>query len=246
VQLNTRFNDRLGCPLPLDELSVNPVATIAEAVEFDHSHPDQRPPHSYVNTTATPTRSFTRPGTQTVPMTETETATVGGGCFWCVEAAFKELAGVHSAISGYAGGDTEDPGYKEVCRGSTGHAEVVQVDYDPEVLGYDDILEVFFTIHDPTQLNRQGPDVGTQYRSIVLHHDEDQREQAQAYIEALDEELDDDVVTELVPLERFYEAEEYHQDYFEKNPQDAYCNVHAQPKVEKVRETFRSKVAKDA
>jgi peptide-methionine (S)-S-oxide reductase len=176
----------------------------------------------------------------------TATATFGGGCFWCTEAAMTELAGVSAVTSGYAGGDTENPTYKEVCSGSTGHAEVVQVEYDPDVIGYDELLEVFFATHDPTQLNRQGPDVGTQYRSIVLYHDEDQREQAAAYIAALDEEYDDDVVTELTALETFYPAEEYHQDYFEKNPNDAYCRMHARPKVEKVREKFRDKLRADA
>jgi peptide-methionine (S)-S-oxide reductase len=172
----------------------------------------------------------------------TETATFGGGCFWCVEAAFKELDGVHAAVSGYAGGHTEDPSYREVCSGNTGHAEVVQIEYDPEVIGYDELLEVFFAVHDPTQLNRQGPDVGTQYRSIILYDGEAQREQAQAYIEALDEEYDDDVVTELDRLETFYRAEDKHQDYFEKNPNDAYCQMHAQPKIEKVREKFEQKL----
>jgi len=172
-----------------------------------------------------------------------ETATFGGGCFWCIEAALEELAGVESVTSGYAGGQTADPSYREVCAGTTGHAEVVQLEYDPDMVGYDDLLEAFFTIHDPTQLNRQGPDVGSQYRSIVLTHDDDQHEQAAAYIEALDEEYDD-VVTELEPLETFYRAEEKHQDYFAKNPNDAYCTFHAQPKVEKVREKFEAKVAK--
>ncbi len=170
------------------------------------------------------------------------TATFGGGCFWCVEAAFKELDGVESVTSGYAGGHTENPTYKAVCTGETGHAEVVQIAYDTDTLGYDDLLEVFFAVHDPTQLNRQGPDRGTQYRSIVLYHDDDQKRQARAYIDALDEEYSDDVVTELEPLETFYEAEAYHQDYFEKNPQDAYCQMHARPKVEKVRERFQSKL----
>ena len=172
----------------------------------------------------------------------TETATFGGGCFWCVEAAFEELAGVESVTSGYAGGHVENPTYRAVCREETGHAEVVRVEYDPEAVGYDDLLEVFFTVHDPTQLNRQGPDVGTQYRSIVCHETDDQRRQAEAYIEALDEEYDDDVVTELEPLETFYRAEEHHQNYFEKNPSDAYCRMHARPKVEKVRERFEAKV----
>jgi len=177
-------------------------------------------------------------------MTNTETATVGGGCFWCVEAAFKELDGVESVTSGYAGGHADDPTYREVCSGNTGHAEVVQVEYDPEALSYEDILEIFFTVHDPTQLNRQGPDVGSQYRSIVLYHDDEQRQVVENYVVALDEEggYDDEVVTEIEPLETFYRAEEKHQDYFEKNPADAYCTMHAQPKVEKVRERFREKV----
>ena len=174
----------------------------------------------------------------------TETATVGGGCFWCVEAAFEELAGVEDVTSGYAGGHTEDPSYREVCSGNTGHAEVVQIKYDEEVLRYDDVLEVFFTIHDPTQLDRQGPDVGSQYRSIVLTHDDEQQEIAEAYVEALEEEggYADEVVTEIEPLSTFYRAEEKHQNYFAKNPNDAYCSMHAQPKVEKVREKFEQKV----
>jgi peptide-methionine (S)-S-oxide reductase len=175
-------------------------------------------------------------------MAETDSATFGGGCFWCVEAALKELGGVGEVTSGYAGGDTENPTYEAVCSGKTGHAEVVQVAYDPDVISYEELLEVFFAVHDPTQLNRQGPDVGSQYRSIVLYHDDEQRRLAEAYIEALDEEYDDSVVTELEPLETFYEAEAYHQDYFEKNPNDAYCNFHARPKVEKVREKFAAKV----
>ncbi|MFB6163871.1 MAG: peptide-methionine (S)-S-oxide reductase MsrA [Haloarculaceae archaeon] len=171
-------------------------------------------------------------------------ATFGGGCFWCVEAAFEELAGVTDVTSGYAGGHVADPTYEQVCSGQTGHAEVVQLTYDPDVVSYDELLEVFFTIHDPTQLNRQGPDVGSQYRSIVLTHDDDQRETAEAYVEALDAEggYDDPVVTEVEPLETFYRAEEYHQDYFAKNPNDAYCTMHARPKVEKVREAFSRKV----
>ncbi len=171
-----------------------------------------------------------------------ERATFGGGCFWCIEAAFKQLDGVDSVTSGYAGGHTESPTYEEVCSGNTGHAEVIQVEYDPEALSYADLLEVFFTVHDPTQLNRQGPDVGSQYRSIVLAHDEDQHRQARAYIDTLEEEYEDSVVTELEELETFYEAEEYHQDYFEKNPNDAYCQMHASPKVEKVREKFQHKL----
>jgi peptide-methionine (S)-S-oxide reductase len=177
-------------------------------------------------------------------MDETAQATFGGGCFWCIEAAFEELAGIESVTSGYAGGHTEDPIYREVCSGNTGHAEVVQIEYDPSVVSYEELLEVFFTVHDPTQLDRQGPDVGTQYRSIILYHDEEERELAESYVEALDEEggYDDEVVTEIEPLDTFYRAEEKHQNYFEKNPDDAYCSMHAQPKVEKVREKFAEKL----
>jgi peptide-methionine (S)-S-oxide reductase len=171
-------------------------------------------------------------------------ATFGGGCFWCIEAAYEEIEGIGSVTSGYAGGHTEDPSYREVCSGNTGHAEVVQLEFDPDVVTYEELLEVFFTVHDPTQLNRQGPDVGTQYRSIVLYHDEKQRALAESYIDALDEKggYDDDVVTEVEPLETFYRAEEKHQNYFTKHPNDAYCSMHAQPKVEKVREKFREKL----
>ena len=177
-----------------------------------------------------------------------ERATFGGGCFWCVESAFEELSGVESVTSGYAGGHADDPTYEEVCREETGHAEVVQLVYDPDEIGYEDLLEVFFTIHDPTQLNRQGPDIGTQYRSIVLTHDDRQAELARAFVDALDAEggYDEEIVTEIEPLETFYEAEEYHQNYFEKNPTDAYCRMHAAPKIEKVREQFDRQVGEEA
>ncbi|MFB6267396.1 MAG: peptide-methionine (S)-S-oxide reductase MsrA [Halodesulfurarchaeum sp.] len=171
---------------------------------------------------------------------ETATATFAGGCFWCVEAAFKALEGVESATSGYCGGDVPDPSYEAVCTGETGHAEAVQVTYDPDVLGYEDLLAVFFTIHDPTTLNRQGPDVGTQYRSAIFTHDERQAELAEAFIDRLSAEgaYDDPIVTEIQPLETFYEAEAYHQDYYEKNPGDGYCSMYAEPKVQKVRREF--------
>jgi peptide-methionine (S)-S-oxide reductase len=174
----------------------------------------------------------------------TETATFGGGCFWCIEAAFEAVAGVESVTSGYAGGHDDDPTYREVCSGSTGHAEVVQLAYDPDAVAFEDLLEMFFRIHDPTQLNRQGPDVGSQYRSIVLYHDDRQRELTEAFVETLEEEgVYDGIVTEIEPLEEFHRAEEKHQNYFEKNPDDAYCRMHAAPKVEKVREQFAEKVA---
>ena len=167
-----------------------------------------------------------------------ETATFGGGCFWCIEAALRELHGVEQVISGYAGGQTDDPTYHEVCRGETGHAEVVRVEYDPGTISYETLLEAFFSIHDPTQVNRQGPDIGTQYRSIILHETNEQRELANVYIEALEDEYDGPIVTDVEPLSTFYRAEDYHQEYFSKNPTDAYCRMHATPKIEKVRERF--------
>ena len=167
-------------------------------------------------------------------------ATFGGGCFWCVEAAFKELDGVEAVTSGYAGGDQPDPTYEAVCRGDTGHAEVVQVEYDPTEITYEDLLTVFFRVHDPTTEDREGPDIGPQYRSIVLHHDDNQRETLEQFIESLEDEgvYEDPIVTERTSLETFYPAEEHHQDYFEKNPLDAYCRLHAEPKVAAVQESF--------
>lgn len=165
-------------------------------------------------------------------------ATLGGGCFWCTEAAFKEVPGVQSVTAGYAGGEIDDPTYRAVCSGETGHAEVVQVEFDPEAVSYREVLVIFFAVHDPTQLHRQGPDVGSQYRSIILHHDDDQRGIAEAVIDELADEYDDEIVTEVEPLDTFWAAEEHHQDYFEKNPEDAYCRFHAAPKVEKVRARF--------
>jgi peptide-methionine (S)-S-oxide reductase len=173
----------------------------------------------------------------------TETATLAGGCFWCIEAALKELDGVASVVSGYAGGHVEDPSYEAVCREETGHAEAVQVEFDPETISYRDLLEVFFTIHDPTSLNRQGPDIGTQYRSAVFYHDDAQRETLEAVIEDLEPLYDDDIVTEVEPLDEFYRAEEYHQDYFEKNPDDTYCVVNINPKLKKIREKHAALLA---
>ena len=170
----------------------------------------------------------------------TERATLAGGCFWCIEAAFKRVDGVASATSGYAGGHVEDPSYREVCSGTTGHTEVVQLEYDPAVVSYADLLAVFFRIHDPTSANKQGPDVGSQYRPAVFYHDDDQRDRVEAFIDRLEAEgaYDDPVVTEVEPLEEFYVAEEKHQDYYEKNPNDRYCQFHAEPKIEKAREAL--------
>ncbi|MFB6099697.1 MAG: peptide-methionine (S)-S-oxide reductase MsrA [Candidatus Nanohalobium sp.] len=160
---------------------------------------------------------------------------LGGGCFWCTEAAFKELEGVKEAISGYAGGHTENPNYREVCNGDTGHAEVVKVEFDEEAISLEKVLEFFFRIHDPTTEDREGPDVGSQYRSIILYRDEEQRETVEEFIEKKRSEYEDEVVTEVEKLESFYRAEEKHQDYFERNPEDAYCVMHARPKKEKAR-----------
>lgn len=165
-----------------------------------------------------------------------EEIVLGGGCFWCTEAAFKEVEGVVNVTSGYGGGHTDNPGYREVCSGDTGHAEVIKVEYDEEGIGLEEILEFFFRIHDPTTENREGPDVGSQYRSIILYQGEEQRETVEAFIRDKQEEFDDEIVTEVEELEKFYRAEEKHQGYFEKNPEDAYCRIHAMPKVEKARE----------
>jgi len=153
-------------------------------------------------------------------MADFEQATFAGGCFWCTEAALKELDGVSEVTSGYTGGHVENPSYEAVCSGETGHAEAVQVTYDPDVIGYEDLLAAFFTVHDPTTLNRQGPDVGSQYRSAVYYHDDSQRDAIETFIDGLEAEevYDDDIVTEVEELGVFYEAEEYHQDYYKKNP----------------------------
>ena len=174
----------------------------------------------------------------------TEVATLGGGCFWCVEAVFDELRGVSSVESGYAGGRTENPTYEQVCSGATGHAEVVRVTFDPREVSFKEILEIFFTAHDPTTLNRQGADVGTQYRSVIYYHDERQRETAQEVIRELNEAniWDGTIVTEVAPLSNYYEAEEYHQEYFARNPGQGYCRAVVAPKVAKFRQRFRDRL----
>jgi peptide-methionine (S)-S-oxide reductase len=169
-----------------------------------------------------------------------ELATLGGGCFWCLEAVYKELRGVARVVSGYAGGRVENPTYRQVCEGTTGHAEVVQLTFDPASVSYRELLEVFFTIHDPTTPNRQGGDVGTQYRSVVFYHDPAQRETAEQVTAELTAAgvWDAPIVTEVVPLETFYAAEDYHQDYFERNPFQPYCRAVVAPKVSKFRKHF--------
>lgn len=175
-----------------------------------------------------------------------EKATFAGGCFWCVEAPFELVEGVESVTSGYTGGEEPNPTYDEVCSGKTGHAEAVRIVYDPDAVSYRELLEVFFAVHDPTTRDRQGPDVGSQYRSAVFYHDEAQREAVEEVIDELEEErVYDGIVTELSPAEKFYEAEEYHQNYYEENPQQPYCRVHIPPKMEKVRNNFGDLVTLD-
>jgi peptide-methionine (S)-S-oxide reductase len=177
-----------------------------------------------------------------------ETATLGGGCFWCLEAIFLDLRGVARVRSGYSGGSVAEPTYEEVCQGSTGHAEVVQFDFDPSQVSYREILEVFFATHDPTTLNRQGADVGTQYRSVVFFHSPDQRATARAVMEELAAEgvWEDPIVTALTPFSVFYPAEGYHEDYFRRNPQQPYCQAVINPKVAKFRTSFAHKLKSQA
>ena len=176
----------------------------------------------------------------TQSVTTREQATLAGGCFWCLDAVFRELRGVEQVVSGYAGGRVPNPTYREVCSGLTGHAEVVQVTFDPAEISYEDLLRIFFTIHDPTTLNRQGNDIGTQYRSAIFYHDDDQRARAAAVMREFTEShvWQAPLVTELVPLTRFYAAEDYHQDYFRKNPEQQYCQAVVAPKVGKLRKHF--------
>lgn len=173
-------------------------------------------------------------------MATTEQATLAGGCFWCLEAVYEVLRGVESVQSGYAGGHVENPSYEAVCSGSTGHAEVVQLEYDPDEISYRDLLDVFFTIHDPTTLNRQGHDVGTQYRSAIYVHSPEQESTAREVIEELTSQglWSDPIVTEVTPLDVFYAAEDYHNQYYRRNSYQPYCQVVVEPKVAKARQKF--------
>jgi peptide-methionine (S)-S-oxide reductase len=176
-----------------------------------------------------------------------ERATLGGGCFWCLEPAFEALEGVREVRSGYAGGEVPNPSYEQVCSGGTGHAEVVQVAFDPDEISFREILEVFFSIHDPTTLNRQGADVGTQYRSVIFHHSPEQRETAERLIAELDEAKvwDAPIVTEVSALDVFYPAEQYHQGYYQRNSGKPYCQVVIAPKLAKFRERFAARLRSD-
>ena len=169
-----------------------------------------------------------------------ETATLAGGCFWCVEAVYDDLKGVEDVVSGYSGGRTENPTYRQVCDGDTGHAEVIQIKFDPNAISFKDVLHVFFSVHDPTTLNRQGNDIGTQYRSAIFYHSDEQKRIAEETIREVAEEgvYDDPIVTEVVPFEKFWPAEDYHQEYFENNPNQPYCAAVVAPKVAKFRQKF--------
>ncbi len=177
-------------------------------------------------------------------MKSLETITLGGGCFWCVEAVFDDLQGVEDVVSGYMGGNTINPSYEDICRGNTGHAEVIQVKFDPAVMSFRDILEVFFAVHNPTTLNRQGNDVGTQYRSAIFYHTPEQKQIAEQVIASVGggKVWEDPIVTEVVPAVTFYPAEDYHQEFFKRNPQQGYCMAVVSPKVSKFRQKFSARL----
>ena len=177
-------------------------------------------------------------------MKQLETITLGGGCFWCVEAVFDDLQGVEDVVSGYMGGQSANPSYEEICTGRTGHAEVIQVKFDPAIISFREILEVFFAVHNPTTLNRQGNDAGTQYRSAIFYHAAEQQQIADQVIQSVGggKVWDDPIVTEVVPAATFYPAEEYHQEFFRRNPNQGYCMAVVSPKVSKFRKNFTSKL----
>ena len=181
------------------------------------------------------------------PESGEEIATFGAGCFWCVEVIFQNLEGVRKVVSGYSGGKLENPTYKQVCEGNTGHAEVVQIYFDPEKINYESLLEVFWETHDPTTLNRQGNDTGTQYRSVIFYHNTHQKELAEYYLKKLDESgaFDRPIVTAIEPVKNFYEAEDYHQNFFDLNPQVPYCKFVIEPKLEKFKKVFADKLKKN-
>lgn len=175
-----------------------------------------------------------------------EIATFGSGCFWCTEAIFERVNGVQKVVSGYSGGTTENPTYEEVCTGKTGHAECTQIYFDPLVITYDELLEIFWKTHDPTTLNRQGNDVGTQYRSVIFYHNQEQKQKADYYKKKLEDEKiwDNPIVTEIVEFKKFYPAENYHQNYYDNNPYQGYCAFVITPKIEKFEKVFKDKLKK--
>lgn len=181
--------------------------------------------------------------TDSINSTKMEEATFGAGCFWCIEACFLDIKGIQSVKSGYAGGHVMNPTYKQVCEGTTGHAEVARIVFDPSVISYDELLEMFWFVHDPTQLNRQGNDIGTQYRSVIFYHTNEQKEKALFYKKKLEESKvwNQPIVTEITEINNYFEAEQYHHNYFELNPQNPYCQSIVRPKVEKFKKVFSEK-----
>eukprot|EP01091_Cochliopodium_minus_P001913 TRINITY_DN1186_c0_g1_i1.p1 TRINITY_DN1186_c0_g1~~TRINITY_DN1186_c0_g1_i1.p1 ORF type:complete len:188 (-),score=55.62 TRINITY_DN1186_c0_g1_i1:24-587(-) len=179
--------------------------------------------------------------------TKLEVCTIGGGCFWCIEGVFSRCKGIKTAISGYTGGKTKNPTYKDICEGNTGHAEVVQITYDPSIITFDNILEIFFYVHDPTTLNQQGNDKGTQYRSVIYYHNKEQKKKAKEYIQKLTNEkiYTNKIVTELTKLGHFYEAEKYHQDYYTYFPSQGYCKAVVGPKIKKYFEKYKDTFAQE-
>lgn len=198
------------------------------------------------NSTATQTKNDVKMNDETIITEKTDTATFGAGCFWCSEAVFQDLEGVHSVTSGYSGGTIKNPSYKEVCTGRTGHAEVIDIVFDPQKITYPELLEVFWKTHDPTTLNRQGNDSGTQYRSVIFYHNEEQKQLAEKYKKDLDASgaFDKPIVTEISPAGPFYKAEDYHQNYYNENGDQPYCTFVIQPKVEKFKKVFKDKLKK--
>lgn len=179
-------------------------------------------------------------------MKNIQSATFGGGCFWCVEAVIQRLKGVEKVVSGYTGGITKNPTYRDICNGDTGHAEVIQVTFDSDIITYDELLAIFMTTHDPTTLNRQGADYGTQYRSVIYYHDENQKAVAEEVLALINPSFDNKVVTELSPLGVFYPAEVYHQDYYNQNSNAGYCNAVITPKVGKLRKMYADRLKENA
>ena len=178
-------------------------------------------------------------------MSKINQATLGAGCFWCVETFFNEVSGIHKAISGYSGGKVPGtPTYREICSGLTGHAEVVRIEYDAEIISFEEILHIFYTAHDPTTLNRQGADVGTQYRSVIFYHNEEQHEIAKNITAAVQESMTQTIVTEISPLINYFDAEDYHQNYYKQNPEQGYCAMVVRPKLERLRKLYVDKLKK--
>lgn len=190
------------------------------------------------------TNKLTKPTLKKSMNNNVDTATFGGGCYWCVEAIYQQLNGVTSVVSGFSGGQRDNPTYEQVCSGASGHAEVIQIVYDPSIISFDELLEVFWTVHDPTTLNRQGADVGTQYRSVIFYHSEEQKRTAELYKKKLNEEgaFPNPVVTEISAFTKFFKGPDYHQNYYKENSNQPYCSIVIKPKLDKFEKVFKNKI----